>query len=319
MKKIPVIVVVGPTASGKTSLSVEIAKQFDCEIVSFDSMQIYKELSVSTAKPTKEEMQGIKHHLIDCISVEKEFSVADFVKSAKEITEDIVARKKLPLFVGGTGLYIDSFINNIDFSADNKNEEIRAELDRKEKEIGASGLYELLCKLDSAAANEIHPNNIKRVKRALEMYYTTGKSKTEQLIDSRKNHSPYYPLYIGINYVNREKLYERINSRVDLMLENGIVEEVKAFYKLPVSKTAAQAIGCKEFKPYLEGNLTLEECAEKLKQETRRYAKRQITWFKRNKEINWFYPDKDDYETIKQKCFNLVSDFLNKKGSERNE
>ena len=319
MKKIPVIVVVGPTASGKTALSVEIANQFDCEIVSFDSMQIYKELAISTAKPTKDEMQGVKHHLIDALSVTEEFSVADFVKCAKEITEDIVARKKTPLFVGGTGLYIDSFINNIDFSADNKNEEIRKELDKKEKELGTQGLYELLCKLDAAAAEEIHPNNIKRVKRALEMYYTTGKSKSEQLIESRKNPSPYNPRYIGINYVNREILYERINLRVDLMLENGILDEVKEFYKLPVSKTAAQAIGCKEFKPFLDGKASLSECAEKLKQETRRYAKRQITWFKRNKEINWVYPDKDDYEQIKQKCFNLVSDFLKEKGSERYE
>lgn len=311
MKKIPVIVVVGPTASGKTALSIEIAKKFDCEIVSFDSMQVYKELAVSTAKPTKEEMQGVTHHLIDFLSVTEEFSVADFVKCAKEITEDITARGKTALFVGGTGLYIDSFINNIDFSTENKNEQIREELDKKEKELGARGLYDLLCKLDKDAAKDIHPNNIKRVKRALEMYYSTGKSKSEQLIESRKNPSPYNPLYIGINYVNRERLYKRINLRVDLMLENGILDEVKEFYKLPASKTAVQAIGCKEFKLYLDGKATLSECVERLKQETRRYAKRQITWFKRNKAINWFYPDEFDYETIKDKCFNLVSEFLN--------
>lgn len=311
MKKIPVIVVVGPTASGKTSLSVEIAQQFNCEIVSFDSMQIYKELSISTAKPTIEEMNGIKHHLVDCISVTQEFSVADFVSCAKKIIDDIISRGKIPLFVGGTGLYIDSFINNIDFSADNKNEEIRKELDKKEKELGTQGLYELLCKLDADAANEIHPNNIKRVKRALEMYYSTGKRKSEQLIESRKNPSPYNPIFIGINFANRDKLYERINKRVDLMLENGILDEVKAFYKLDASKTAAQAIGCKEFKPYLDGTATLEECTEKLKQETRRYAKRQITWFKRNKDINWFYPDECELTDIKKSCYSMINMFLN--------
>lgn len=313
MCKIPVIVVVGPTASGKTALSIELAKQFDCEIVSFDSMQIYKELSVSTAKPTTEEMLGVKHHLIDCISVCDEFSVADFVSRAKQITEDIISRGKLPLFVGGTGLYIDSFINNIDFTAENKNEAVRKELESKEKELGADGLYKLLCKLDAQAAKEIHPNNIKRVRRALEMYYSTGKSKSELMQESRKAESPYKPLYIGINYVNREKLYERINLRVDLMLDSGILEEVKNFYKLPVSKTAVQAIGCKEFKPYLDGQATLSDCVEKLKQETRRYAKRQITWFKRNQDIHWFYPDNENYDDIKQRCFELVSEFLNEK------
>lgn len=310
MCKIPVIVIVGPTASGKTALSIDIAKRFDCEIVSFDSMQIYKELSVSTAKPTVDEMDGVKHHLIDCVSVTEEFSVADYVSRAKEITDDIVSRGKMPLFVGGTGLYIDSFINNIEFSSVNKNEKIRKELDVREKKLGAYGLYELLCKLDKSAADEIHPNNVKRVKRALEMYYSTGKSKSELMEESKKNDSPYDALFIGINYVNRKKLYERINLRVDKMLENGILDEVSEFYKLPVSKTAVQAIGCKEFKPYLDRVSTLENCVEKLKQETRRYAKRQITWFKRNKDINWFYPDEDSYEEITEKCCKLVDEFL---------
>lgn len=317
MKKIPIIVIVGPTASGKTALSIDLAKRFDCEIVSFDSMQVYKELAISTAKPTLSEMDGVKHHLVDCISVTEEFSVADFVSCAKEITDDIVSRGKIPLFVGGTGLYIDSFINNIDFSCDNKNEDIRKDLDSREKQLGADGLYELLCKLDPDAAEEIHPNNVKRVKRALEMYYSTGISKSEQMTLSRKNPSPYNPIYIGINYVNRERLYERINLRVDLMLENGILDEVKNFYKLPVSKTSSQAIGCKEFKPFLDGEATLEECADKLKQETRRYAKRQITWFKRNKDINWFYPDNDNYNEIKDNCERLILDFLER--SETNE
>ena len=313
MCKIPVIVIVGPTASGKTALSIDLAKQFDCEIVSFDSMQVYKELSVSTAKPTAEEMQGVKHHLIDCISVSDEFSVADFVKHARKITDDIVSKGKIPLFVGGTGLYIDSFINNIDFSIESKNENLRKELENAEKELGADGLYQLLCKLDESAAKEIHPNNIKRVKRAIEMYYSSGKTKSELERESRSNPSPYNALFIGINYVNREKLYERINLRVDKMLENGILQEVENFYKLPVSKTASQAIGCKEFKPYLDGQATLHDCVEKLKQETRRYAKRQITWFKRNKKINWFFADEKNFDEIKNECFTLVNNFLNKR------
>ena len=318
MKKIPVIVVVGPTASGKTSLSIEIAKNFNCEIVSFDSMQVYKELSISTAKPTEKEMSGIKHHLIDCLSVCEEFSVADFCRDAKIAIEGIISKGKIPLLVGGTGLYIDSLINNIDFSVSNKNDEIRKKIDKLEYELGAEGLHNLLCKLDTESAKNIHPNNVKRVKRALEMYYSVGKNKTEQNLDSKKNPSPYSPLYIGINYVNRETLYDRINLRVDKMIENGILDEVEAFYKLPVSKTAIQAIGCKEFKPFLNGNSNLDDCIEKLKQESRRYAKRQITWFKRNKEINWFYPDEMRYDILLGECFELVDNFLKKelKGDE---
>lgn len=310
MKKIPVIVIVGPTASGKTALSIELAKKHNCEIVSFDSMQVYKELSISTAKPTALEMDGIVHHLIDCISVSEEFSVASFCENAKVIVEDIVSRGKTPLFVGGTGLYIDSFINNIDFSVSNKDDDIRKKVDELEIKLGNMGLHELLCKLDSDAVKQIHPNNIKRVKRALEMYYSVGKSKTEQMLESKINLSPYNPIFIGINYVNREVLYERINLRVDNMLEFGILDEVTNFYKLPVSKTAIQAIGCKEFKPYLDGESTLESCVEKLKQETRRYAKRQLTWFRRNESINWFYPDKDSFETILVSCNELIKTFL---------
>ena len=312
MKKIPVIVVVGPTASGKTALSIEIAKKFDCEIISFDSMQVYKELSVSTAKPTNDEMCGIKHHLIDCISVCEEFSVADFCKKANEIVFEIISKGKIPLLVGGTGLYVDSFINNIDFSVTSQNEEVRNKVDELEKELGPMGIHELLCKLDSDSAKDIHPNNVKRVKRALEMYYSSGKSKTEQMIESKRNPSPYIPIYIGINYVNREKLYNRINLRVDKMLEEGILDEVEAFYKLPVSKTAVQAIGCKEFKPFLDGVSNLDVCIEKLKQESRRYAKRQITWFKRNKDIYWFYPDEMSFDDVLDSCCKLIKKFLDR-------
>lgn len=310
MKKTPIIVVVGPTASGKTALSVLLAKKFDCEIVSFDSMQVYKELSVSTAKPDLAEMNGVPHHLIDNLSVSENFSVATFCEMAKSTVEDIISRNKIPLFVGGTGLYIDSFVNNINFENIDKNDEVREKINNLEKEIGTDGLYKRLMEVDNKAAENIHPNNIKRVKRALEIYYSSGITKTEQDENSMKDSSPYKPLFIGINYKNRENLYNRINLRVDKMIENGLVNEAREFYKMPFSKTASQAIGCKELKPFIDGKKSLDECVEKLKQETRRYAKRQITWFKRNKEINWYYPDEQNYDIIVNSCISLIENFL---------
>lgn len=310
MKKTPIIVVVGPTASGKTALSVLLAKKFDCEIVSFDSMQVYKELSVSTAKPDLAEMNGVPHHLIDNLSVSENFSVATFCEMAKSAVKDIFSRNKIPLFVGGTGLYIDSFVNNINFENIDKNDEVREKINNLEKEIGTDGLYKRLMEVDNKAAENIHPNNIKRVKRALEIYYSSGITKTEQDENSMKDSSPYKPLFIGINYKNRENLYNRINLRVDKMIENGLVNEAREFYKMPFSKTASQAIGCKELKPFIDGKKSLDECVEKLKQETRRYAKRQITWFKRNKEINWYYPDEQNYDIIVNSCISLIENFL---------
>ena len=310
MKKTPIIVIVGPTASGKTALSVLLAKKFDCEIVSFDSMQVYKELSVSTAKPDLAEMDGVPHHLIDNLSVSENFSVATFCEMAKSAVKDIISRNKTPLFVGGTGLYIDSFVNNINFENIDKNDEVREKINNLEKEIGTDGLYKRLIEVDNKAAENIHPNNIKRVKRALEIYYSSGITKTEQDENSMKDSSPYKPLFIGINYKNRENLYNRINLRVDKMIENGLVNEAREFYKLPFSKTASQAIGCKELKPFIDGEKSLDECVEKLKQETCRYAKRQITWFKRNKEINWYYPDEQNYDIIVNSCISLIKNFL---------
>ncbi len=310
MKKTPIIVIVGPTASGKTALSVLLAKKFDCEIVSFDSMQVYKELSVSTAKPDLAEMNGVPHHLIDNLSVSENFSVATFCEMAKSAVKDIISRNKIPLFVGGTGLYIDSFVNNINFENIDKNDEVREKINNLEKEIGTDGLYKRLMEVDNKAAENIHPNNIKRVKRALEIYYSSGITKTEQDENSMKDSSPYKPLFIGINYKNRENLYNRINLRVDKMIENGLVNEAREFYKMPFSKTASQAIGCKELKPFINGKKSLDECVEKLKQETRRYAKRQITWFKRNKEINWYYPDEQNYDIIVNSCISLIENFL---------
>lgn len=314
MKKIPVIAIVGPTAVGKTALSVDIAKELNCEIISFDSMQIYKEISVSTAKPSKDEMKGIPHHLIDCLSISESFSVADFCVKAKEKVSQIINNGKIPLFVGGTGLYIDSFVKNIDFSVNTDDETARKKVDELYKELGADGLFEKLSSVDPDSAKSIHKNNIKRVKRALEIYYAGGVNKTEQDKKALEKDSPYNCLYIGLNFKDRENLYKRINLRVDKMLESGLLEEAKAFFEKDVSKTSVQAIGIKELKPYLDGEKTLFECVDTIKRETRRYAKRQITWFKRNENVNWFYPDEKDYSEIKAESVALIKEFL--KGGE---
>ncbi len=310
MKKIPVIALVGPTASGKTKLAVDIAKEFNFEVISFDSMQVYKEIGISTAKPTKEEMQEIPHHLIDFLSIDKSFSVAAFCEMAKEKVDEIIKKGKLPLFVGGTGLYIDSFVNNVDFSSPSKNEEIRQIINKTEQEKGSDYLYELLKEVDFETSKSVHKNNIKRVKRALEIYYSTGVNKTQQDKIAVQNESPYNCLYLGLNFKSRENLYNRINTRVDKMFQQGLLDEAKSFFENENSATSLQAIGIKELKPYFDSEKSLDECSDKIKQESRRYAKRQITWFKRNKKINWFFPDEQSYEEIKQTCFELIGNFI---------
>ncbi len=309
MKK-KAIVVVGATASGKTALGVHIAKNFNAEVISADSMQIYKGMDVATAKPTTEEMDGIKHHLIDFVDVQRQYSVSDYCDDAKKVFDEIIENNKLPVIVGGTGLYIDSFLSNTKFlesaSSDNIRQELLLEADRN----GIEKLYEQLKVIDPDAAKNIHPNNVVRVVRALEIYKLTGKTLTEQNKLSHKVESDIEPLYIGINYSDRENLYNRINSRVDLMLKAGLLEEAKDFFKLNPSKTAFNAIGYKELKPFIDGNLSLDVCVENLKRETRRYAKRQITWFKRNKNINWFYADNLSKEELFESVDMLIEKFL---------
>ncbi|MBQ2676625.1 MAG: tRNA (adenosine(37)-N6)-dimethylallyltransferase MiaA [Clostridia bacterium] len=309
-KKIPVIAVVGPTASGKTALGVHLAKTFNGEVISGDSMQIYKELSVATAKPTVDEMQGIPHHLIDIKSVSEEFSVADYSVMAKEAVDDIISRGKLPVIVGGTGLYIDSFLNNIDFSENNHNDEIRAKIVAEMEQYGPQYILDKLYEIDEPFAKTLQVENKQRLIRALEICYTTGKTVTQNRVESRKNPSPYNPLYIGINYKDRQVLYDRINLRVDKMVEQGIVDEAKMLFSAAASKTAVQAIGCKEFKPYLDGNAPLDVCIEDLKTDSRRYAKRQLTWFNRNENINWIYPDEIGIENVFSAAEKIVLDYL---------
>ena len=311
MNKIPVIAVVGPTASGKTSMSIEIAKVFSGQVVSADSMQIYEKMNIATAKPTEEEMQGIPHHLIGFQPVDKKFSVAEYVQLANECIEKIYNAGDLPVIVGGTGLYIDSLLQNIQFSKEESNTEIREELTEMFNEKGAEYMLGLLQEIDPETANRLHLNDKSRIIRALEIYKLTGKNLTEQKVLSRLEETPYDVLYIGINYRDRNVLYDRINLRVDLMLENGLLEEAEEFYNIPADKTACQAIGYKELAPYFRGDATLEDCIEKLKLETRRYAKRQLTWFRKNQNVNWIYPDdyanpQDMYEFV----FTMINDFL---------
>ena len=309
MKKIPVIAVVGPTASGKTSLSIEIAKHFGGQVVSADSMQIYEKMNIATAKPTLEEMQGIAHHLIGFQPIDKKFSVAEYVSLANECIEKIHNEGDIPVVAGGTGLYVDSLLQNIQFSKEEDNLEIRNELTDLFDEKGAEYMLNLLREIDPETAERLHLKDKSRIIRALEIYKLTGKTMTEQKILSREEESPYDVLYIGINYRDRNVLYDRINLRVDIMLENGLLEEAKEFYDTSSDTTACQAIGYKELAPYFNGEKELAECVEKLKQETRHYAKRQLTWFRKNENIYWVYPN--DYQDTNE-MYNMIFDIVEK-------
>ncbi len=285
-----VIVIIGPTASGKTSLSIELAKQIKGEIISCDSMQIYKDMDIGSAKPTKKERQGIKHYLIDEVLPTERFSVAEYKKRAEKAIEEILAKGKMPIVVGGTGLYVNSLIDGIEYDSMPLDETYREKLMKMaEKEEGLKKLYEQAKKIDEEAIQKISPNDKKRIVRILEIYHTTGKNKTEQEKLSRQKEVKYdYKIFV-LN-IERPILYERINKRVDIMLEQGLIEEVKnLIQKYPTFPTAMQAIGYKEMVAYLKNQITKEEAIEKIKQESRRYAKRQITWFKRipnTKELN---------------------------------
>lgn len=287
MQKDKVIVICGATASGKTALSIELAKKINGEIVSCDSMQIYKDMDIGTAKPTKEEMQGIKHYLIDFVSPNKRYSVADYKRDAKKAIKEILKKGKTPIVVGGTGLYVDSLIYEIEYPNIEFDEEYRKKLEKEVEEKGLEELYNRAKAIDPEATEKISPNDQKRILRILEIYNATGKNKTEQEKESRKKEVEYdYKVY-ALDW-DREKLYERINKRVDIMLEQGLIEEVKTVYnKYEKFPTAMQGLGYKEVVEYLEGKTTKEEMIEKIKQETRRYAKRQLTWFRKNKQTIW--------------------------------
>ena len=290
MSKPKVIVICGPTASGKTSLSIELAKKINGEIVSADSMQIYKDMDVGTAKTTPEEMQGIKHYLQDFVEPDKRYSVADYKVDAEKAIEEILSKGKTPIVVGGTGLYVDSLIYGIEYQEIRFDEKYRKELEDIALKDGLETLYKKAQEIDPEAMKKISCNDKKRIMRVLEIYKATGKTKTEQEIESRKKEVKYDYKVFAIDW-EREKLYKRINKRVDIMIENGLIEEVenllKKYKEFP---TAMQGLGYKEVVEYLNGYLTKEEMIYKIKQETRRYAKRQITWFRKNKQTIWIGP-----------------------------
>lgn len=293
-KKPIVLVIAGPTASGKTALAVELAKRYDGEIVSADSMQIYKGMDIATAKPTEKEKQGIPHHLMDFLESDTDFSVAEYVRLANEKIAEIIQRKKLPIVAGGTGLYISSLVDNIQFEEIKGDGEYRKSLEREAHEKGNSVLLERLRKVDRETADTLHENNLPRIIRALEVFETTGQKLSDLKKKSREIPSPYEFVMVGLNFSDRQVLYDRINKRVDIMLENGLLKEAETVFKTDGLKTASQAIGYKELFPYFEGKAELDECIEKLKQYTRNYAKRQLTWFRRDDRIHWIMLEEDD-------------------------
>lgn len=290
-EKIPLIAVVGPTASGKTALGVYLAKRFNGEVISADSMQIYKGMEIASAKATKEEMEDIPHYLLDFKDPEEAFSVAEYTKLAHQAAREIYKKGKQPIVVGGTGLYIDSFLNNIQFdtfSIDETYQQVLAErMNHGEEKI----LLAELKKVDPALGEKLHESDHTRIIRGLAVYQATGKPLSLWQKESRAVPSPYNVIWIGLTTKDRQKLYDRINDRVDLMMEKGLLEEARSFWRRSTGKTASAAIGHKEFFPYFESCISLEEAIEKLKQNTRRYAKRQLTWFRRNQKIHWLYID----------------------------
>ena len=287
MEKPKVIVICGPTASGKTALSIELAKKINGEIVSADSMQIYKDMNIGSAKVTNEEMQGIKHYMIDCVSPDERFSVADYKTNAKNAIEEIIKKGKTPIVVGGTGLYIDALIYEIEYKDIKIDENYRKELQEIEKNQGLEVLYKKALEIDPKAMEKISQNDSKRIMRVLEIYKATGKNKTEQEAESRLKEIPYDYKVFALT-MDRDKLYERINKRVDIMIENGLIDEVKDLLeKYSEFPTAMQGLGYKEVRDYLQEKITKDEMIEKIKQESRRYAKRQLTWFRKNKQTIW--------------------------------
>lgn len=294
-----VVVIVGPTASGKTALSIELAKRINGEIISSDSMQIYKDMDIGTAKVTKEEMQGIKHYLVDCVSPDVRYTVSDFKKDSQKAINEIIEKGKVPIVVGGTGLYVNSLIYGIEYQDMNFDEEYRNELMKiAESNEGLIKLYEQANQIDPEAMEKISPNDKKRIIRVLEIYKQTGKTKTEQEILSRQKGVDYDFKVFGIT-MERSKLYERINSRVDIMINQGLENEVKNLIsKYSEFPTALQGLGYKEVIEFFDGKISRDEMIEKIKQESRRYAKRQLTWFKKNKETIWLNAENGIGENI---------------------
>ena len=310
LSKPRVVAVGGPTASGKTALSVALARAFDGEIINADSMQIYKNLDVGTAKPSAEERQGIPHYLLDFLSPETPYSVADFTAAADPLIQDITARGRLPLVVGGTGLYITSLLSGMAFAPEKTDPAIRARLQARADTEGGAALYAELQRIDPDYAAQVHPNNLPRVIRALELFEATGRRMSDQRREARPAEAPYHALCLCLTCRDRAVLYSRIDRRVDEMVENGVLDEARQVYDhRDAYRTAAQAIGYKEFFPYFEGTANLTECTERLKQATRNYAKRQLTWFRHMDGVVWLDAGAPD---AVQTAIRKTSEFLAK-------
>lgn len=310
MKKIPIIILTGPTAVGKTNLSIDLAKELNAEIISADSMQIYKYMDIGSAKVTKEEMDGVVHYMIDEVTPDVPFSVSEFQMRSEKYIEEINKKGKNVLITGGTGLYLNSLIYNMDFAKSNANNEIREKLEQELAENGIDYMHEKLRGLDEEAANRIHKNNTKRVIRAIEVCMS-GQKMNDFSKDLRYNEK-YKPIIIVLNR-DREVLYQRINKRVDIMLENGLLDEVKELLKMGYTKDmiSMQGIGYKEMIKYLDGEYTYDEAIEIIKRDSRRYAKRQLTWFKRYQDAKWFDLDKyQDIEILKEDIINHIEKLL---------
>lgn len=302
-KKIPIIAVVGPTASGKTSLGIAVAKRFGGEIISADSMQIYKGFPIASAAPSDEEKKQVPHHLVEILEPTEKFSVADFVSLAGKTIKEVHSRGKIPVIVGGTGLYINSLIDGIVFNSEKTDETLRENIEAEFDRLGGEIMLKRLYEIDKETASKLSVSDKRRIVRAFEVYRSTGLTISEQNELSKKDGSPYEPVIIGINFADRENLYNRINNRVDIMLQNGLLEEAEKSVNKGI--TAAQAIGHKELVPYLNGECSLDDAVEILKRETRRYAKRQLTWFRRDNRINWIYADEEDFLN---KAFQIIEE-----------
>ena len=310
--KTAVVAVGGPTATGKTALAVALAQRFGGEVISADSMQLYRGLDVGTAKVTPQETCGVPHHLIDILSPDMPFSVADYVSSAKECIAAIAGRGALPIVAGGTGLYITSLLGGMSFAPEKTDPAIRAELEARAKAGQKEALWQELRRADPAYADTVHPNNLPRVIRALELYRSTGRRMSEQRRDAVAQEEPYRSLCLCLAYRDRALLYRRIDERVDRMLEQGILKEAELVWKNQATfRTAAQAIGYKEFFPYFEGRDDLQTCTDRLKQASRNYAKRQLTWFRHQGRVVWLYVDEPGTPAV-ERAEQLVSDFLSR-------
>lgn len=303
-----VIVICGPTASGKTALAVELAKLHNGEVISADSMQIYTDMDIASAKPTPEEQQGIPHHLVGFLDPSESFSVADYVRLCDECVRDILNRGKTPIVCGGTGLYISSFVDNLTFDDSEQDFSFREEMRIFVEENGNAALLEKLREVDPETAETLHENNVGRIIRALEVFHTTGHTIAEAKKQSRQTPSPYEFVTITLDFERRELLHERINRRVDDMVKRGLVEEARRCFEQPNRPTAAQAIGCKELYPYFKGELPLEDCLEELKLRTRQYAKRQLTWFRRDlRNFRLIIGENDQMPDIVKKAETLIN------------